>query len=149
MPSLPARLHVRPRAGAPTDDLPDRGDIVIGWLTKIVVVLGLAGLVLFDAISVGTTAVNLTDQGQHAAREASDVWQNTGSVQKAYDAAVASAVDLNPANVVDPETFRIDPDNTVHLKLGRTATTILLHHWDRTATWAVLEREAKGRSVGG
>ncbi len=127
----------------------DRGDIVIGWLTKIVVVLGLAGLVLFDAISVGTTAVNLTDQGQHAAREASDVWQNTGSVQKAYDAAVESAVEQNPANVVDPATFRIDPDNTVHLKLGRTATTILLHHWDRTATWAMLEREAKGRSVSG
>jgi hypothetical protein len=120
----------------------------MGWLTKIVVVLGVAGLVLFDAISVGTTAVNLTDQGQHAAREASDVWQVTGSVQKAYDAAVASAVDQNPANVVDPASFRIDPDNTVHLKVGRTATTILLHHWDKTAPWADLEREGKGRSVG-
>lgn len=147
MPSLPARLHVRPRADAPTDDLTDRGDIVIGWLTKIVVVLGLAGLVLFDAISMGTTAVSLTDQGQHAAREASDVWQSTQSVQEAYDAAVASAVDQNPANVVDPATFRIDPDNTVHLKVGRTATTIVLRHWDKTAAWAMLEREAKGRSV--
>jgi|GEM_PF-606171 len=147
MPSLPTRPRVRPGAGAPPDDGTDRGDIVIGWLTKIIVFLGLAGLVLFDAISVGTTAVNLTDQGQYAAREASEVWQRTQSVQEAYDAAVAAAVDQNPANVVDPATFRIDEDNTVHLKVGRTATTIVLRHWDKTATWAVLERDAKGRSV--
>jgi hypothetical protein len=152
MPSLPTRSAVPPRGDAvPIDgagDRSDRGDIVIGWLTKIVVGLGLAGLVFFDAISVGTTAVNLTDQGQHAAREASDVWQTTGSVQEAYDAAVASAKDQNPANVVDPATFRIDPDDTVHLRVGRTATTIVLYRWGRTATWAELEREAKGRSVG-
>jgi hypothetical protein len=147
MPSLPARPRFRPGVVAPTDDGTDRGDIVIGWLTKIVVVLGLAGLVLFDAISLGTTAVSLTDQGQFAAREASEVWQSTKSVQEAYDAAVVAAVEQNPANVVDPTTFRIDEDNTVHLEVGRTATTIVLRHWDKTASWAMLEREAKGRSV--
>ena len=127
----------------------DRGDIVIGWLTKIVVVLGLAGLVLFDALSLGSTAVSLSDQGQYAAREASEVWQQTDSVQKAYDAAVSTAVSQNATNVIDPRTFRIDQDDTVHLRIGRTATTIVLHHWDKTAGWAVLEREAKGRSVAG
>lgn len=135
MPSIPART--------------DRGDIVLGWLTKIVVVLGIAGLGLFDALSIGSTAVSLSDQGQYAAREASEVWQETDSVQEAYDAAVSTAVSQNALNVVDPKSFRIDEDNTVHLRIGRTATTIVLHHWDRTATWAVLEREAKGRSVAG
>lgn len=126
---------------------PERGDIVLGWLTKIAVVLGVAGLGLFDAISVGTTAVNLSDQGAYAAREASEVWQSTGSLQKAYDAAVATATEQNAANSVDPKSFRIDQDNTVHLRVSREATTIVLYHWSRTAEWAQIEREAQGRSV--
>lgn len=130
-------------------DSPDRGDIVIGWLTKIVVVLGIAGLALFDALSIGSTSVSLSDQGQYAAREASEVWQQTDSVQRAYDEAVATATSQNALNRIDPKSFRIDADDTVHLRIGRTATTIVLHHWDRTAAWAVLERDAKGRSVGG
>ena len=135
---LRSRLH---RAG------PERGDIVLGWLTKIVVVLGIAGLGLFDAISIGTTAVNLTDQGNYAAREASERWQETQDVQAAYDAAVAAATEQNTQNVVNPKTFRIDADNTVHLTVGRTATTIVLYHWGRTAEWAELERTGTGRSV--
>ncbi len=134
------------RVGSGTADR-DRGDIVLGWLTRIVVVLGIAGLGLFDAISVGTTAVSLSDQGNFAAREASEVWQTTDDVQAAYDAAVASATDANPQNVVDPKTFTIDADNTVHLTVSRTATTIVLYHWGRTAEWAEITRDGQGRSV--
>jgi hypothetical protein len=125
----------------------DRGDIVLGWLTRIVVVLGLAGIGLFDAISIGTTAVNLSDQGSYAAREASEVWQSTHSVQKAYDAAVEVATEQNPTNSIDTGSFRISEDNTVHLRIRREATTLILFRWDRTARWAQLEREAAGRSV--
>jgi hypothetical protein len=125
----------------------DRGDIVLGWLTRIVVVLGLAGIGLFDAISIGTTAVNLSDQGSYAAREASEVWQSTHSVQKAYDAAVEVATEQNPANSIDTGSFRIGEDNTVRLRIRREATTLILFRWDRTARWAQLEREAAGRSV--
>ena len=152
MPSLHARLRVRPGADALVvegTDSADRGDIVIGWLTKIVVVLGIAGIGLFDALSIGSTSVSLSDQGQYAAREASEAWQQTDSVQRAYDVAVATATSQNPHNTVDPKSFRIDPDDTVHLRIERTATTIVLRHWDRTAAWATLEREAQGRSVGG
>lgn len=126
----------------------DRGDIILGWLTKIVAILALAGLVLFDAISVGSTAMNLSDQGAYAARQASEVWQQTDSVQKAYEAAWAAATEQNSQNVVDPATFRIDDDDRVHLTVSRTASSILLYRWGRTAEWAELEREASGRSVG-
>ncbi|MGH8894926.1 MAG: hypothetical protein ACRDWY_16740 [Actinomycetes bacterium] len=139
------RLHARLR------DLrsatPDRGDIVLSWLTKITVVLGIAGIGLFDAISIGTTSVNLSDQGAYAAREASEVWQSTNSVQKAYDAAVAAATEQNSLNVVDTKSFRIDEDNTVHVTVRREATTILLYRWGRTAEWAKVEQQAHGRSV--
>ena len=126
----------------------DRGDIVLGWLTKLVVVLGVAGLFLFDAISLGTTAMNLSDQGSYAARQASEVWQTTKSVQKAYEAAVATATEQNAENVVVAKTFRIDEDNTVHFTIKRTADSILLFRWDKSAEWAKLSREAAGRSVG-
>ena len=126
----------------------DRGDIVLGWLTKLVVVLGVAGLFLFDAISLGTTAMNLSDQGSYAARQASEVWQTTKSVQKAYEAAVATATEQNAENVVVAKTFRIEEDNTVHFTIKRTADSILLFRWDKSAEWAKLSREAAGRSVG-
>jgi hypothetical protein len=138
-------LSARLRAVRSTDT--ERGDIVLGWLTRIVVVLGLAGLGLFDAISIGSTAVNLSDQGSYAAREASEVWQSTHSLQQAYDAAAAAATEANPANVVDTKTFRIDEDNTVHLRISREATTLILYRWGRTAQWAQLERDAAGRSI--
>lgn len=125
----------------------ERGDIVLGWLTKIAIILFLAGLVLFDAISLGTTAVTLTDQGNYAAREASEVYQQTNDVQEAYLAAAAAASEQNGDNFVIPESFRVDTDNTVHLRVRRTATTILLYRWGRTAKWAVLERPGQGRSV--
>ena len=126
----------------------DRGDIVLGWLTKIVVVLGVAGLFLFDAISLGATAMNVSDQGAHAARHASETWQQTRSVQQAYEAAVVMATEQNAQNVVNPESFRIDADHTVHLTVSRTAPSILLYRWGKTAQWAEIDRVAAGRSVG-
>lgn len=139
---LSARLRVPGPASA------DRGDIILGWLTKIAVVLAVAGVGLFDAISIGTTAVNLADQGSYAAREASEVWQSSRSVQKAYDTAVEVAREQNALNEVDPTSFRIEQDNTVRLRISREAPTLVLFRWDRTAKWAQLEAAAEGRSVG-
>lgn len=125
----------------------DDGGIVLGWLTRLVVIFGIAGVFLFDAISVGTTAVTLTDQGTYAARDASESWQRTRNLQLAYNAAVATATEANPANSVDTKTFRIDRDNTVHLRVERTAPTLLVYRWSKTAPWAQITRSAKGRTV--
>ena len=127
---------------------PDRGDIVLGWLTKLVVIFGLAGIVLFDAISIGVTAVNVADQAAFAAREASETWQNTKDLQKSYLTAAKSAADQNALNVVDPQSFRVDADGAVHLRVTRTATTLVLFRIGPIEDWAVTERAASGRSVG-
>lgn len=126
----------------------DRGDIVLSWLTKIVVIFGLAGIVFFDAVSVGVTATSIIDQGSFAAREASEKWQETGNLQEAYDTALAVAVEANALNSIDTSTFRVADDDTVHLTISRDATTLVLYRWDRTAKWAQLDREVAGRSVG-
>jgi hypothetical protein len=130
--------------GVPTSDV---GGIVIGWLTKIAVVLAVAGFVLFDAISVASTMTNVADQGSTAALEASAIWDETHDVQAAYNAAVASATEQDPGNSVAVKDFTIDPDGTVHLRVNREARTLILFRWDKTRKWAEISRTAHGRSV--
>jgi len=121
---------------------------VFGWLTKLAVIFGLAGIVLFDAISLGVATVNVADQGSHAAREASETWGATKDLQKAYLTAAKAAAEQDPLNTVDASTFRVDPDGTVHLRVSRTATTLVLFRIGPIKSWADIEREASGRSVG-
>jgi hypothetical protein len=126
----------------------ERGDIVLSWLTKLVVFFSLAGIVLFDAISVGVTYSSVADQGSHAAHEASETWDATRDLQKAYLAASAVAEEANSLNEVDPATFRVDPDARVHLRITRTATTLVLYRIGPLEDLATIEVGATGRSVG-
>jgi hypothetical protein len=125
----------------------ERGDIVLGWITKLVVGFALAGVVLFDAMSVGTTMSTVADQGSTAARQASETWSSTRNLQKAYLAAQATATESNALNVIDPKTFRVDPDGTIHLKISRTATTLVLYRIGPLKHFADVEQPAYGRSV--
>ena len=120
---------------------------MIGWLTKIALVFAVAGFVLFDAISVASTTANVADQGSTAAMEASAIWDETHDVQAAYNAAVASATEQDPGNVVSPKGFAVDPDGTVHLRITREAKTLILYRWDRTRSGPRSAATAQGRSV--
>jgi|SRR5215210_5399984 len=125
----------------------ERGDIVLSWLTKLVVFFALAGVVLFDAISVGATYSSVADQGSYAAHQASETWDATKDPQKAYLIASSVAADADSLNVVDPKTFRVDPDGTVHLTISRTATTVILYRIGPLKHLARVDHESKGRSV--
>jgi hypothetical protein len=128
----------------------DTGDILVGWLTKIAVTLAIVGLALYDSISIGATMMSLSDEGSYAARAASEKWQASQghNLQDAYDAAVQAVEDQNPLDEVDPKSFRIDPDGTVHLVVSREATTLVVQHFGFSKGWAHVSREAEGRSVG-
>jgi hypothetical protein len=125
----------------------ERGSIVLGWITKLLVGFALAGVVLFDAMSVGTTYSSVADQGSFAARQASDTWSSTRDLQKAYVMASTTATESNPLNVIDPKTFRVDPNGTVHLKITRTATTLVLYRIGPLKHFGVVEQDAHGLSV--
>jgi hypothetical protein len=149
MAGTPPRSTVgcRARGGSPLRLGDDSGGIVLGWLTRIAVFFGLAALVLFDAISIGTTAMNVDDQGSTAAFHASEVWQQTKNLQLAYNAAVESAANENPGNVVATRDFKVDPDGTVHLTMSRTATTLVVFRIGPIKNWAYVERQSQGHSV--
>jgi hypothetical protein len=126
----------------------ERGDIVLSWLAKLAVIFGLSGIVLFDAISVGVTHSSIADQGSYAAREASETWGATKDLQKAYLTASAVAADRDALNIVDPKSFTVEADGTVHLRISRTATTLVLYRIGPLKKLAHVEERAAGRSVG-
>src|SRR5438552_3888444 len=55
----------------------DRGDIVLGWLTKLIVVLGVLGLLGFDAISLVQSRFQASDRATTAASAAADSYKAT------------------------------------------------------------------------
>jgi hypothetical protein len=125
----------------------DSGGIVLGWLTRIALFFSLAALVLFDAISIGTTAMTVDDQGSTAAFQASEAWQQSKNLQLTYNAAVDSATEANPDNVIATRDFKVDPDGTVHLTVSRTATTLVVFRIGPIKDWAHIERRAHGHSL--
>jgi hypothetical protein len=134
-------------AGSPFRISDDSGGIVLGWITRLALFFSVAGLALFDAISIGSTATTVSDQGSYAALQASEVWLQSKSVQKAYDAAVVAATEQNPADVVATKDFLIDEDGTVHLTVSRTATTLVVYRIAPIKGWAHIVRHASGKSV--
>lgn len=141
------RRALRSALATVTGPTADRGDIVLGWLTRLAVIFAVAGVVLFDAISVGTTTASVADEGVYAAQAASATWDETKNAQAAYDSAVNAAVQQNPDNVVSTKGFTIDSDGTVTLRISRDARTLVLYRWGRSAKWAHVTQTASGRSV--
>jgi P pilus assembly chaperone PapD len=126
----------------------DSGGIVIGWLTRITVLFAVAGVVLFDAMALGTTHASVSDQANAAAREAALAYQNGSGQQRAYVQAVQVASEADSGNVIDPRSFRIDPDGTVRLRLSRDADTLVLYRIGPLEDWIHVEKEGLGRGVG-
>ncbi len=101
----------------------DRGDIVLGWLSKLVLVIGVVGLVLFDLVAVGQAHLQATDRASTAARAAADSYQTSRNTQQAFDAAYETLVD---GDTIETATFAIGQDGSVSLRLHHHATTLLV-----------------------
>jgi hypothetical protein len=120
----------------------DRGDIVLGWLTKLALVLGLIGLAGFDGISLIQGRFQAADRATTAASEAADDYKNNHDVQKAYNAAFAT---LTGDDTIETKTFRVDPDGTVTLRLHHVATTLIVGRIGALKKYAVAVETGSGR----
>jgi hypothetical protein len=103
----------------------DSGSIVLGWLTKLMVLLLLIGVVLFDFVSVGVARMSAADDANTAASAASDEWEHSHNVQLAYNAAVNAL--SNPAERILTRGFVVNPDGSVQLLLRRDSTTLVAY----------------------
>ena len=104
----------------------DSGSIVIGWLTKLAVVLAVVGVALFDVVSVTAAGIGAEDDANSAASAAGFEWHNTHNVQSAYDAAVESLP--SDSESIPVKSFVIDSAGTVRLVVHRVTRTMLVQH---------------------
>lgn len=116
----------------------ERGDIVLGWLTRLTVTLGLLGLVGFDLLSLGVGRLQVEDRASSAARAAQTAYAGGRDVQQAYDAAVRQLADDGAgADQVDPASFSVAQDGTVTLTVRHRARTLLLDRTSATRSWTL------------
>jgi Tfp pilus assembly protein PilX len=146
MSALPRTVVRRIRDGGPTD----RGDIVLGWLVRVVAVLALLGLFVFEGLSLVAARVSGTDAANQIALEASEAYLNhNGSPAartKAAGMAAHSEAGKHAAEIIT-NSIKVQKDGTVHLRIRRTATTLFLYRTKHTAALAVIESEGNARSV--
>jgi hypothetical protein len=123
----------------------ERGDIVVGWLTRVVLVLAGFGVLAYDAVALGVAKTQVADHASTAALAAADTWARTHDVSQTVAAAVASA--SSSGDVVLAKDVTIAQDGTVRVKACRTATTLLVYRTSATKKWAVQCGTGQGRSV--
>jgi hypothetical protein len=120
----------------------DRGDVVLGWLTKLVVILGLLGLVAFDGISLAQARFQAADHATTAASAAADDYKANHDLQKAYNAAFAT---VSGNDTIETKSFQVATDGTVTLRLHHEATTLILNHIGPLKHWADAVETGEGR----
>jgi hypothetical protein len=120
----------------------DRGDVVLGWLTKLVVILGLLGLVAFDGISLAQARFQAADHATTAASAAADDYKSNHDLQKAYNAAFAT---VSGNDTIETKSFQVATDGTVTLRLHHEATTLIVNHIGPLKHWADAVETGEGR----
>ena len=123
----------------------DRGDIVVGWLTKIVLALAIVGVCAFEVVSIAVTKVSTKDDATTAAFEASQTWHDTNDVQSAFNTAEAYALDHG--GTVDPDSFEVEADGRVTLTLRKEATALILDKVSSAKKWLIVEETGEAKAT--
>jgi hypothetical protein len=121
----------------------ERGDIILGWLTRIVVSMAVVGVVGFDGLSIGVAHVSAADDANSAARSASEAWLDTHTAQAALAAAQSTAAEHQ--ETVLPASMRIAADGTVQLEIERSATTLIVRHVHALRSWTTVTARGSGK----
>lgn len=100
----------------------DAGVLVLGTLTKLLLMLAVLATVGFDTISITATQLTVRDHAQVAAQIGHDVLQDKGTPQAAYAAVLEYA--KGSGDTVVPKSFTVSSKNTVTVTLRRDAATI-------------------------
>jgi hypothetical protein len=120
-----------------------RGDIVIGWLLKLVLSLAIVGLVAFEAGALLVAHVNADSAANEVAGEASFAAAQGGNQKATEDAARTEAarqgVRLIGVSVAND-------GRSVTVVVEKTAKTLLLHRISFTKSWTVV-RVTRSRVV--
>ena len=113
----------------------DTGDIVVGWLVKLVASLAVVGVLVFDGVSLAVAHLDVIDQAADASRIASAEVVAGHSAQDAYDAAWTEVVSGHTGVDMPVGAFAAAPDGTVTVTVRRSVPTLVLQHVPRSEGW--------------
>ena len=120
-----------------------RGDIVIGWLVKLIVSIAIVGFVAFEAGAIVVSRVTAESAANDVANEASFVVGRGGAFQDAEEAARIEAARQGVALI----KFEVLPGNggeqIVHVIIQKTAKTVLLQRLSWTKSWTVVRTDRR------
>lgn len=99
--------------------------MVVGWLTRVIVVLSILGILGFDGIALGVGHFDADDDGTRAAQAAATSWKQSHDIDAATTAAINS---LGGSETLVPGSLTITPDGTAHMKVRRKVTTLVVRY---------------------
>jgi hypothetical protein len=105
-------------------------------------VLGVLGLIAFDAISLAQARFQAADRATTAAAAAADDYKTNRDVQKAYNAAYAT---VTGGDTIETKTFTVSSDGAVKLRLHHEATTLIVRHIGPMKKWTDAVETGEGR----
>jgi len=101
---------------------PEAGDIILGWLVRLVATVAVLGLVVFEIVAVVLAAVRVDDAAGEVARAVAVAYGSSGSLERANEVAEEVASDRD----VRLDLFEQD-GATVVIEVSTDAQTLLLH----------------------
>lgn len=98
------------------------GGVLTGWLTQLLVILAVIGMVAYEVVVVGVAAVALEDDAREVAKMAADAYGSLQRIDDAVDAAERGATTLG----VDLLDVTLDGEH-VRVTVRGQADTWMLH----------------------
>lgn len=111
----------------------ERGDIILGWLVKLVVSLAIVGVAAFEAGAVVVARVGADGVANDAANEAAFVYARGANADAAREAAVEEASRLD-ARLIDLSVE--NEGRAVVVTIAKKAKTLFLHRIGATRSWS-------------
>jgi hypothetical protein len=125
----------------------DVGVILLSTLTKVLLVLGVLGVIGYDSVALSINTLSLKDDAQAAAQEGHQVLHDRKDPQAAYNAVVRYAKEHRLTVV--PQSFAVSSNNTVTVEVRREAPVIVARYVPRLSSYVVATASASvGDPVG-
>ena len=117
---------------------------MLGWLTKIALVLAVFGILAFDGIAVAQGHVVVATDADDAALAARDAYGPKHDLEGAYQAALDSLAEQGDVLVPDGFTFNAKT-GVFTVTAQRSVDTIVLKHTGVTRDWATMQATGQAR----
>jgi hypothetical protein len=125
----------------------DQGDVILGWLTRVLVTFTLVAAVGFDGLSIGVAHVGASADADTAARAASQAWLSNGGNAPETLVAAEQAISQHGETLVAGSLI-VATNGTAHLEVRREASTVLVRRLGPLKSWADVVVKGSGLYTG-